>query len=145
MIDHKNFNEFLFLVKEIAVTITKDAECKVDGVIISNTSNNPEDLNKFGQSAGGLSGKPLFDISTKMLSDMYKLTKGQVYLIASGGIFNGEDAFKKIVSGANSVEIYSGLVFEGPTVVRKCESELIAILKKNGYENVRDAVGSRVQ
>jgi dihydroorotate dehydrogenase len=116
----------------------------VQGMIIGNTTvTRPGSLPaELAKEAGGLSGQPLFALSTDMLAQMYKLTEGKIPLIGCGGIATGKDAYVKIRAGASLVQLYSALVFEGPGVVRRIKRELTALLKRDGFSSVRDAVGT---
>lgn len=126
--------------KDIAETVLKHG---IDGLIISNTTIGLRDQLKsqHAQETGGLSGAPLLDMSTEVLSDMYKLTDGQIPLVGVGGIQSGADAYRKIRAGASLVQLYSALVFGGPGLVRKIKIELADALKKDGFASVQDAVG----
>ena len=115
----------------------------VDGVIVSNTTvnrpkNNVSDVMK---ETGGLSGKPLFDLSTRALAHIYRLTGGKVPLIGCGGISSGADAYAKIRAGASLVQLYSALVYHGPFLVPRINCELSELLAKDGFANVAEAVG----
>lgn len=127
-------------------TIIKKRECKVDGLIVSNTTiDRSMVLNSEHQTeTGGLSGKPLKEKSTKMIEDVYKLTNGKVVIIGAGGISNGRDAFEKILAGASAVQIYTSFVYHGPPIVTNLKKELDQLLKDNGYESVQHAVGKGV-
>ncbi len=116
----------------------------MDGMIISNTTIGLRDglTSEFSGEGGGLSGAPLFDLSTELLSDMYHLTKGKIPLIGVGGIASGRDAYRKIRAGASLVQLYSALVFHGPGLVRKIKLELTAALKKDGFSSLKDAIGA---
>jgi dihydroorotate dehydrogenase len=94
---------------------------RADGIIVSNFSiSRPQALKSSAQfEAGGLSGAPLMDLSTETLRDMYRLTKGRITLIGSGGISSGADAYAKLRAGASAVQLYTALVYEGPTVVAR--------------------------
>lgn len=78
---------------------------------------------------GGLSGQPLKDLSTKCVSDFYKLTGGRIPIVGVGGVASGQDAFEKIQAGASLVQLYSALAIQGPPVVRRIKRELDDILK----------------
>jgi dihydroorotate dehydrogenase len=91
--------------------------------------------------AGGLSGRPLFEMTTAMLTEMYALTGGKLPLIGSGGISSGADAYAKIRAGASVVQLYSALVFKGPHLVADICRDLAALLRKDGFTSVADAVG----
>ena len=116
----------------------------VDGLILTNTTlERPTFLpSKFREQKGGLSGKPLTDASTKIISNFYKLTEGQIPIIGVGGISSGKDAYKKIKAGASLIQIYSALVFQGPALVNQINKDLIKLLKQDGFDNISDAVGS---
>lgn len=118
-------------------------QCKIDGVIISNTTiERPETLDSINKNEiGGLSGQPLRLKSTEMIRNMYKLTKGRIPIIGVGGIFSGQDAYEKIKAGASVVQIYTSLIYEGPPVVTKIKKELSELLIKDGFESVAEAVG----
>lgn len=116
----------------------------VDGMIISNTTiSRPMTLKSESKSeTGGLSGVPLKSLSTRTISDMYKLTGGRIPIVGVGGISCGEDAYEKIKAGASLVQLYSALTYQGPPVVGRIKRELDKLLKKDGYESVTDAVGA---
>jgi dihydroorotate dehydrogenase len=116
----------------------------IDGLIISNTTIADKNTLKSSNSNedGGLSGKPLFNMSTKMVSDMYKLTKGKIPIIGVGGISSAEDAYKKIRAGASLVQVYSALVYEGFKLVEEINDGLEKLLKKDGFDNISQAVGA---
>jgi dihydroorotate dehydrogenase len=76
---------------------------------------------------------------------MYRFTGGRVPIIGCGGIASGADAYAKIRAGASLVQLYSALVFEGPGLVRRVKSELAALLRRDGFRSVADAVGTGQQ
>ena len=116
---------------------------KIQGIIVSNTTdNNRENLSDIKKNeAGGLSGQPLKDISTNLIKKFYKETKGEVEIIGVGGIDSGQSAFEKITAGANAIQLYTGMVYKGPSIVKEIKKELISILKKEKLKNIGDAVG----
>ncbi len=116
----------------------------VDGLIVSNTTiSRPADLQGRDRTeAGGLSGRPLFELSTAVLADMYRLTEGRVPLIGVGGISSGADAYAKIRAGASLVQLYTALIYQGPGLVARIKSELAAALKADGFATVSAAVGA---
>jgi len=75
---------------------------------------------------------------------MYKLTNSQIPLIGVGGISNGLECYEKIKSGASLVQLYSALTYEGPPIIKKILSELINLLKADGYKNIKEAIGKDV-
>ena len=116
---------------------------KVEGIIISNTTNqNRKKLNDPKKSEiGGLSGQPLRNISTKLIKKFYKETKGKVQIIGVGGVDSGESAFEKISAGANAVQLYTGMVYKGPGIVKSIKRDLISILKKHNLKSIKDTIG----
>jgi len=115
----------------------------VDGLIIGNTTvARPATLKSPDRNApGGLSGKPLLAPSTACLAAMYRFTAGRIPIIGCGGIASGADAYAKIRAGAALVQLYSALVFQGPGLVGRIKSELAALLRRDGFSSVADAVG----
>jgi dihydroorotate dehydrogenase len=115
----------------------------VHGMIVGNTSKQrpPTIPAKLAHEAGGLSGKPLFAISTELLANMYRLTKGKISLIGCGGISSGQDAYTKIRSGASLLQVYTALVYKGPFLIPRINRELTDMLKRDGFKSVHDAVG----
>ncbi|QKX02027.1 quinone-dependent dihydroorotate dehydrogenase [Wolbachia endosymbiont of Dirofilaria (Dirofilaria) immitis] len=116
-------------------------EYKIDGLVVSNTTTSRINLHSHCNKNGGLSGKPLFKLSTELLSDMYKLTKGKMLLIGCGGISSGIDAYKKIKAGASLVQLYTALIYHGPQIVNKINLELAELIKRDGLSNISEAVG----
>lgn len=122
--------------------IVRKSKCKVDGLVLSNTTISREHLiDSKKNEIGGLSGAPLTDMSTAMISEMYKETKGKIPIIGVGGIFSGQDAYEKIKAGASLVQIYTSYAYHGPPIVSKIRRELNDLLKANGHPSVADAVG----
>jgi dihydroorotate dehydrogenase len=119
-------------------------EYGVDGLIVSNTSiTRPDGLrSRHRTEEGGLSGAPLFTLSTRALSDMYKLTGGRVTLIGVGGISTGDHAYAKIRAGATLLQLYTALVYQGPTLITRIKEELSALLERDGFVHISDAVGA---
>lgn len=127
--------------QDIADVILKK-KSKVDGLVLCNTTiTRPSLINSNKEESGGLSGAPLADISTAIISDMYKRTHGSIPIIGVGGIFSGADAYVKIKAGASLVQLYTSYVYNGPPIVGKIKQELCEILETNGLSSVADAVG----
>ena len=97
---------------------------------------------KFAREAGGLSGRPLFAPSTALLAEMRQLTGGRIPLIGVGGIASGEDAYAKIRAGASLVQLYTALTYEGVGLVARIKSELVELLKRDGFKTIAEAVGA---
>ena len=117
---------------------------RIDGLIATNTTvERPaslQDANRGEQ--GGLSGRPLFEPSTRVLGDFYKLTQGRLPLVGVGGIASGADAYAKIRAGASLVELYTALVYAGPGLIARIKRELVHCLDRDGFGNVAAAVGA---
>ena len=128
---------------EISKIVELVSDYKIEGIIVSNTTDrnrdNLSDIKK--QETGGLSGKPLKDISTDLIKKFYKETKGKIKIIGVGGVDCGQSAFEKISAGADAVQLYTGMVYKGPGVVKDIKKELISILKKENFKNISQAVG----
>jgi len=91
---------------------------------------------------GGLSGAPLKDLALEQLKDFHKATGGKLPLIAAGGIASGADAYARIKAGASLVQLYSALIYKGPTLPRRIESELLSLMKSEGHQSIRTAIAS---
>jgi dihydroorotate dehydrogenase len=122
-------------------------EAGIDGLIISNTTiaRPPEIPEPLRSEAGGLSGRPLFESSTAVLRDMHRLTGGRLPLIGVGGIASGADAYAKIRAGASLVQLYSALVYGGPALVQAIKRDLAALLRRDGFATVAEAVGAELR
>ncbi|PJI43782.1 quinone-dependent dihydroorotate dehydrogenase [Ferrovibrio sp.] len=120
---------------------------RLDGIIATNTTvTRPETLRSGNRGeTGGLSGAPLFELSTMVLKQLYGFTGGKVPLIGVGGIASGAQAYAKIRAGASAVQLYSALVYEGPGLVGRIKRELATLLKRDGFRSVADAVGADVK
>ena len=116
----------------------------VDGLIIGNTTvARPATLKSSHRNApGGLSGKPLFAPSTACLAAMHRFTEGRIPIVGCGGIASGADAYAKIRAGASLVQLYSALVFQGFGLIGQIKTELAALLRRDGFSSVREAVGA---
>jgi dihydroorotate dehydrogenase len=116
----------------------------IDGIIATNTTvERPATLrSRHKVEAGGLSGRPLFEHSTRVLHELRIATAGRVPLVGVGGVFSGADALAKIKAGASLVQLYSGMVYEGPGIARTIARDLAARLKAEGFSSVADAVGA---
>ena len=119
----------------------------LDGLIVSNTTIRREGLvsSPLASETGGLSGRPLFSLSTEVLKTMYHLTGGKIPIVGVGGVSSGADAYAKIRAGASLVQLYTALVFEGPALVRRIKRELAQALAADGFGSIRDAVGVDVK
>ena len=127
-------------ISEIADTAIKN---DISGIILTNTTNSNKDklISDFKKEEGGLSGEPLQQISTNMIKKFYKQLNGKIPIIGVGGINSGKSAYEKIIAGASLLQLYTGLVYKGPSIVKDIKKELIKILKNDGLDNIKEAVG----
>ncbi|EIE49490.1 dihydroorotate dehydrogenase 2 [Citreicella sp. 357] len=115
----------------------------VAGVIATNTTLARDGLRSPNRhEAGGLSGAPLFLRSTRVLARLSQLTDGALPLIGVGGVASGADAYAKIRAGASAVQLYSALVYQGLSLVPRILTDLDALLARDGFASVSDAVGT---
>ena len=116
---------------------------RIDGVIISNTSiqRSNELISTHASEKGGISGLPIKEKSSKLLKDFYILTNGKIPLIGVGGISNGKDAYQRILNGASLIQLYTSLIYKGPSIVNKIKEELVYLLKRDNYKSLDQAVG----
>ncbi|AHB47167.1 diguanylate cyclase [Hyphomicrobium nitrativorans NL23] len=117
----------------------------VDGIAVSNTTlARPHGLaDRAAAEAGGLSGRPLFHRSTVMLARVYQATGGKVPLIGIGGIDSGETALAKIEAGASLLQLYTGLIYEGPGLIGRITARLAEACQQRGVSSIMDLVGTR--
>lgn len=115
----------------------------IEGLIVSNTTiARPPSLHSaHAVETGGLSGAPLFELSTEILRRMRRLTQGRIVLVGVGGISSGAEAYAKIRAGASLVQLYTALTYEGPALVSRIKRELLALLERDGLTNIAAAVG----
>lgn len=115
----------------------------VAAIIATNTTLDRSGLQSpMRDEAGGLSGAPLFERSTRVLARLSELTDGRMPLIGVGGIGSAGQALEKIRAGASAVQLYSALVYEGIGLVERIALGLDKLLEENGYSNISDAVGT---
>ena len=91
---------------------------------------------------GGLSGRPLAARSTALVRHIYQQTNGAVPIIGVGGIDSPETAFERIRAGASLVQLYTGLVYEGPALVKRINKGLVRFLERDGFGSVGEAIGT---
>ena len=120
-------------------------DTRIDGIIATNTTISRNNLkSSYQHEKGGLSGAPIFEMSTRVLAQLYSITEGKIPLIGVGGVFTGKQLFQKIQAGASLVQIYSALIYSGFSVTNKILRELDISLRENGFKNVEEAVGTGV-
>jgi dihydroorotate dehydrogenase len=123
---------------------------KVAGLIAANTTTAREPLETSNEEVracgeGGLSGAPLRSRSREMIATLYNMTEGSLPLIGVGGIFTAEDAWEMISAGASLLQIYTGFIYEGPSIARKINEGLRRIISSKGFVSLDEAVGSRAK
>ncbi len=124
-------------------------EIPLDGIIATNTTIRREHLKTPAErlqqiGAGGLSGKPLSEISRNVIRQLYVQTDRAIPLVGAGGIMSGEDAWSMICQGASLVQVYTGFVYGGPFFVKRVNRYLAQQLDRSGFSCIADAVGSQV-
>ncbi|HEX4695990.1 quinone-dependent dihydroorotate dehydrogenase [Sphingomonas sp.] len=114
----------------------------IDALIVGNTTvGRPPLASPDASEAGGLSGAPLAPLAAQRLRDFRSATGGKVSLIAAGGIDSGAEAYARIRAGASLVQLYTGLVYGGPGLPSRIVHDLAALLARDGFANVEDAIG----
>ena len=117
----------------------------ISGIVLTNTTNaNRNNLINKNKEEGGLSGEPLHKISTIMIRKFYKELKGKIPIIGVGGVNSGKSAYEKIIAGASLLQLYTGFVYRGPSAAKDIKKELIQILKSEGMNNIKEAIGKGV-
>lgn len=91
---------------------------------------------------GGVSGKPVRNLSTETIRYVYAKTHGEITIIGTGGIFTGDHAYEKIRAGASLVQLITGFIFGGPTTIRDINKRLVELLKRDGFTSIKQAVGA---
>jgi dihydroorotate dehydrogenase len=116
---------------------------RIDGMIVGNTTISRPKLHETAKATeqGGLSGRPLFALSTRMLAETYVRAEGAFPLIGAGGIDSGAAAFAKIKAGASLIQLYSGLIFRGVGLIGAIKTELLDFLRVGRLDSLGDAVG----
>ena len=118
----------------------------IDGIIVSNTTvSRPPLRSPLAGEAGGLSGRPLFDLSTRTLAATFRLVGGRIPLIGVGGIDSPDAAWAKITAGASLVQLYTALAFEGPELVTAIRRGLSRRLDEHEMTSIAQAVGSKAE
>jgi dihydroorotate dehydrogenase len=116
-------------------------ELKLDGIVVSNTTIAHESVGVTSPHPGGLSGQPLKLRARELIRDVYEHTGGRIPIIGVGGIASAEDAWLHIRAGASMVELYTGLIYEGPALIAKIKAGLADLLRRDGFRSISDVVG----
>ena len=116
----------------------------ISGIIATNTTLSRDGLrSRHAAQAGGLSGAPLFETSTRVLARLSLLTDGKLPLIGVGGVSSAEQAYAKIRAGASAVQLYTAMIYQGISIAARIARGLDALLARDGYASVAEAVGTR--
>jgi dihydroorotate dehydrogenase len=130
--------------EDLADIVAVALDARVAAIIVGNTTiTRPASLHSaLSREAGGLSGRPLFALSTEILRKTYRLAAGRLPLIGCGGIASAADAYAKIRAGAALLQLYTGLVYRGPALIGAILDGLAALLARDGFATIADAIGA---
>ncbi len=131
--------------QEVETIIAVSQNHRVNGFICSNLTKNRANALLVDDSipiSGGVSGRPVKDLSDRQIGLIYKKSEGRFLIIGCGGIFSAQDAYAKIKLGASLVELITGLIFEGPQLISQINQGLIRLMKKDGFNSISQAIGS---
>jgi len=132
--------------EDLGAIVARLVSHNVDGIAVSNTTlTRPGLRDPAAGEAGGLSGRPLFHRSTVMLARVYEATGGKIPLIGIGGIDSGETALAKIEAGATLIQLYTGLIYEGPGLIQRIKDHLRQAVRRDGVFAISDLVGKHAQ
>jgi dihydroorotate dehydrogenase len=116
---------------------------RVDAIIVANTTvSRPALKSHYADEQGGLSGEPLKTLALKALREFRSASGGEIPLIGVGGIASADDAWQRVRAGASLVQLYTAMVYEGPGVARRIAHGLAQRLKREGFANIAEAVGT---
>lgn len=135
-IDWKDFKKML----DVAV------KYKITGVIIGNLNKDHKDINVLDtipkNVKGGISGRPTWRLSNQLISKTYQVYGDKLVIIGVGGIFSAEDAYEKIKRGASLVQLITGMIYQGPQSIGEINRGLVRLVKRDGFKNISQAIGS---
>ena len=154
MTEKKNLNSNIPIAVKVSPDISEDQvsqiseillEHEIKAIIVSNTSEATRD--KLGNiqrhQKGGLSGKPIEEKSNILINKFYKLLKGKIKIIGVGGVDSGQAAYDKFIAGADFVQLYTGMVFNGPNIAGIIKKELKELLIRDGVKNYTEIIGNK--
>ncbi|ADJ13409.1 quinone-dependent dihydroorotate dehydrogenase [Halalkalicoccus jeotgali] len=129
----------------IADAIGVVSDLNLDGIVATNTSaERPESLRgRHRNETGGLSGRPIEPRSTDVIR--FIATRTDVPIVGVGGVFTAADAYRKIRAGASLVQLYTGLVYRGPSIAKEISEGLLTLLERDGFDSVEKAVGADLE
>ena len=154
--EKKDLNSKIPIVVKIAPDINDENVQKisdvllsqeVEAIIISNTSDSTrgklKDIQKHQK--GGLSGKPIEERTNLLINKFYKYLRSRIKIIGVGGVDSGLSAYNKFLSGADLVQLYTGMVYKGPNIVNLIKNDLRELLLKDGVKNFEEIIGNKTQ
>ena len=120
---------------------------RVHGLILANLTKRRDhptidQTEVHGLDRGGISGKPMYDLANELLTHLFQTVGSRFVLIGSGGVFSAEDAYEKIRRGASLIQLATGMIFQGPQLIGEINRGLVALLKRDGFSHIREAIGS---
>jgi dihydroorotate dehydrogenase len=154
MEEKKNLNSNIPIAVKVSPDISEDQvsqiselllEHEIKAIIVSNTSEATRDKlsNIQRHQKGGLSGKPIEEKSNILINKFYKLLKGKIKIIGVGGVDSGQAAYDKFIAGADFVQLYTGMVFNGPNIAGIIKKELKELLIRDGVKNYTEIIGNK--
>jgi dihydroorotate dehydrogenase len=114
----------------------------VAGIVATNTTLAREQVGVSSRETGGLSGRPLLERSREVIRAIRIRTRGRIPIIGVGGIASADDAWEHICAGASLVEIYTGLVYEGPGLAESIKAGIVRLMRRDGFRSITEAVGT---
>ncbi len=140
------FSRYVVFDSAIEEIVSIALDHGVEGLIATNTApdrenlkTSPDIIQRIGR--GGLSGAPLTHRTTRLIKYLHDKTEGSIPIVAVGGIDSAETAYANIRAGASLVQLYTGMVYRGPGVVKKIKKGLVRLLRKDGFESIEQAIG----
>jgi dihydroorotate dehydrogenase len=116
-------------------------ELRLDGIVATNTTIAREEVGVRSDHPGGLSGQPLTTRSRTVIRDVYRHTQGQLPIIGVGGVAGAEDAYGHLCAGASLVELYTGLIYEGPGLPSAIKHGLLDLMRRDGHSSITQVIG----
>ncbi len=120
-------------------------ELHLNGIVATNTTIARQALGVHSDYPGGLSGQPLKPLARGIISQLYRYTGGALPIIGAGGVANADDAYGHLRAGASLVELYTGLIYEGPGLPGAINDGLIALMRRDGYTSISEIVGTSAE
>jgi dihydroorotate dehydrogenase len=154
MTERKNLKSNVPIAVKVSPDISEDQvsqiteillEHEIKAIIVSNTSEATRDKlsNIQRHQKGGLSGKPIEEKSNLLINKFYKLLKGKIKIIGVGGVDSGQSAYDKFIAGADFIQLYTGMVFNGPNIAGIIKKDLKELLIRDGVKNYTEIIGNK--